>query len=637
MTKNSRQLKRLTTIAVLLLLMTAWHSSNVSARSVSLPKDPTQSITYWKPQVIEPQNDADVALAHSVFEVLLRTWDTARVEPNLYVVKSSSGPWAASLADGNILLSHSAIEVSKNYGKEYTEHLLAFILGHELAHQRAEDLWHQKFLRLAGSQAPEIQARLLKDLKINPNSIAELERREAQADHDGLLIMSSVGYDPFKVIDHKDFFTTWVENLWQISCSEQNIADNVKLACKKARTRALRTRTQLTTVATRNTLFELGIQAYVSGNYSQARQFFSSFGKEYPNASIFTNIGLTYLQQAIDIEKQIAELDPQRAAFLYPIALAENPFPGNKQQSLAMANKRGATDVLITQLSAKRHEQVEQAITQFEKAIRLQPQNRLNYILLASSYLVDDNLFMSRGILQGKYIPKFGEDPTSNILLAITNFKEKHYDKSTALFKAALSSKRNPELHFTNAQSIKYLSVYNLAAAYNHLGKVDQATEAWKKLAKDSKTQGDGYLFLMAVNHVNKNPVTMRVNRRSIQLEHKQTKAKQSASANELWLDGKKYLVMVEKNGNKTVVDDENRIVAVSNVHPIQQRSARTSHAKLISAGDQADRPLKLFGIPSRNIQLSSGTYMAYDNLSLAIHIVNNTIVDWFLYDKQQK
>ena len=243
---------------------------------------------------------------------------------------------------------------------------------------------------------------------------------------------------------------------------------------------------------------------------------------------------------------------------------------------------------------------------------------------------------MSRGILQGKYIPKFGEDPTSNILLAITNFKEKHYDKSTALFKAALNSKRKPELHFTNEQSLKYLSAYNLTSAYQYLGKIDQAIGVWKKLAKDSKTQGDGYLFLMAVNHINKNPVTMRVNKRSIQLQHKQTKAKQSASVNELWLDGKKYLVIVENNGNKKVVDDDNKIIAVSNVHPILQRSARTSHSKLVSVGDQADRPIKLFGIPSRNVQLSSGTYMAYDNLSLAIHIVNNTIVDWFLYDKQQ-
>ena len=633
--------KRTTLVTILLLSLSLSLPGIVSAKSISPPSDPSQSITYWKSQVIEAKTDSDVAMAHSVFNVLLRTWDSARVEPNLYVVKSSSGPWAASLADGNILLSQSAINISKQYGKQYTEHLLAFILGHELAHQRAEDLWHQKFLRLAGSQAPELQAQLLKDLKINPDSIADLERREAQADHDGLLIMSSVGYDPFKVIDHKDFFTTWVENLWQISCSEQNIAATVKLACKKARTRALRTRTQLTTVATQNTLFELGIQAYVAGNYKQARQFFSAFGKEYPNSTIFTNIGLTYLQRAIDLEKEIAALDSKRAVFLYPIALAENPFPKTGQQSHAMANKRGAADILIAQLNSKKHDQLEHAITQFEKAIRLQPQNRLNYILLASSYLVDDNVFMSRGILQGKYIPKFGDDPAGDILLAITNFKEKNYDKSTALFKSSLNARKSRKINFISDQSIQYISSFNLAAAYQYLGKVEKETETWKKLAKAAKKSGDGYLFLMAVNHINKNALTMNVNKRSVKLDHfrnttHKPQTSEASSINELWLDGKKYLVIVERNGNKKIIDDDNNIVAVSNVHPILKRSARTSNSKLVSIGDQADRPLKLFGVPSRSIQLSSGIYMAYDNLSLAIHIINNTVVDWFLYDKQQ-
>jgi len=627
-------------LAFVLLPLIVLFSENIPAKSVSLPEDPSQSITYWKPQVIAPESNSDVALAHSVFEVLLRTWDTARVEPNLYVVNSSNGPWAASLADGNILLSQSAIEICKKYGKQYTEHLLAFILSHELAHQRAEDLWHQKFLRLAGSQAPEIQARLLKDLKINPDSIADLERREAQADHDGLLIMSSVGYDPFKVIDHKDFFTTWVENLWQVSCSRQNITEAVKSACDKARTRALRTRTQLTTVASQNTLFELGVQAYVAGNYQQARHFFSVFGKEYPYSTIFTNIGLTYLQRAIEYEKEIASVDTKRVSFLYPIALAENPFPKSDKQSLALSNKRGATDILVAQLTAKKHDQIEQAITQFEKAIRLKPQSRLNYLLLANSYLVDDNLFMSRGILQGKYIPKFSTDSASNILLAITNFKEKHYDNAVKLFNSALDGSQYNKVSFITDQSIEYISSFNLATIYKYLGKVDAETKIWKKLAEKAKTSGNGYLFIMAVNHINKNAIAMNVNKRSVKFDHHlntphELNLAESSTVNELWLDGKKYLVVVERNGNKKIVDDESHVVAVSNVNPILKRSARASNSKLVSIGDQADRPLKLFGIPSRNIQLSSGSYFAYDNLSLAIHIINNTIVDWFLYDKQ--
>jgi tetratricopeptide (TPR) repeat protein len=639
--RNKRKADLLAFILSTCLLL--W-STSIIAKSVTPtvapPKDPTQSITYWKSQVIDPTTSADIAMAHSVFDVLLRTWDTARVEPNLYVVNSSAGPWAASLADGNILLSKSAIEVCKKYGKQYAEHLLAFILGHELAHQRAEDLWHQKFLRLAGSQAPEIQTQLLRDLEINPDSIAQLETREAQADHDGLLIMSSVGYDPFKVIDHKDFFTTWVENLWQVSCGKQNLEKSVVHACDKARTRALRTRAQLTTVATKNTLFELGVQSYVAGNYQQARHYFSAFGKEYPNSSIFTNIGLTYLQQSIEIENEIVKLDSRRTNFLYPITLAENPFPGTDNQSLAMSSKRGAMDILIAQLTAKKHTQVEKAIEQFEKAIRLQPDNRLNYSLLASSYLVDDNLFMSRGILQGKYVPKFGEDAASNNLLAITNFKEKKYEKSIGLFNAALNTPDGKEIPAVSSQPDKYISSYNLASAYRHLGKPDDEEKVWKLLARTANKEGNGYLFQMAVSHINSNAIETKAVKRSIVINHHlntphEVNLQEASTVNELWLDGRKYLVVLDRNGNKKIIDDESHIVAVSNVHPILKRSARTSNAKMVSVGDSADRPLKLFGIPSRNIQLSSGSYLAYDNLALAVHIINGTVVDWFLYDKK--
>ena len=607
-------------------------SLQVTAKPVVPPQDPTQSITYWKSQVIDPEHDTDIAMAHSVFSVLLRSWDTARVEPNLYVVNSSAGPWAASLADGNILLSRSAIDVCLQYGGQYAEHLLAFILGHELAHQRAEDLWHQKFLRLAGSQAPEIQKQLLKDLEINPDTITQLEEREAQADHDGLLIMASVGYDPFKVVDQKDFFTTWVENLWQVSCSNRQLDRSITTACKKAQTRALRTRTQLTTVATQNSVFELGIHAYVAGNYQQARQFFSAFGKDFPNRSVFSNIGLTYLQQAITVENEIAELDPRRSKFIYPAIVANNPFAKIPSANLASANKRGATDILIAQLTAKKHRLIDSAISQFEKAIRLQPQHRLSYILLASSYLVDDNLFMTRGILQGKYIPKFGEDAATHNLLAITSFKEQKTDDAITHFHAALRSTDSKHNSLLAPDTARYIVTYNLASVLKQQGNNQTRKNAWETLAKYAKQKGNGYLFQLAVYHINSKAIntglkiTPNTNGSTLggQLENKKSLHK----VNELWLDGNKYLVVRNESGNRSIVDDTSQIIGVSNV------SAIANNTTQIVVGDYADRPLKLFGMPSRRIHLTSGEYLAYDNMSLAIHIVNNQIVDWFLYKK---
>ncbi|MGD8886023.1 MAG: hypothetical protein PVF34_10390 [Gammaproteobacteria bacterium] len=621
------------------MVVTLATAATFAAESVSPPDDPRQSINYWKSQVIDEQQDDAVALAHSVFSVLLRSWDTARVEPNLYVVKSHTGPWAASLADGNILLSRSAIDVCLEYGKQHAEHLLAFILGHELAHQRAEDLWHQKFLRLAGSQAPEIQQQLLKDLNINPDTIAQLERREAQADHDGLLIMASVGYDPFRVVEQKDFFTTWVENLWDVSCVNQSRASAITDACKKARTRALRTKAQLAAVATQTTLFELGNRAYVAGHYEQARHYYNAFGKEFPSRAVFANLGLTYLQQAINIEHRIVDIANQSATasrrikFQYPVMLAEAPLP-ETPPAMLVSNKRGASDVLVAQLTDRKRRLLQQAIDQFEKAIRLEPDHRDGYVLLATSYLVDDNTFMTRGILQGKYIPQFADDPTSDLLLAMTSYKENNVAEAIKLFRQALR-KTEATLNPADAQNtLTYTMALNLTAVLEQQHKSQQAINAWKTLAKRANQSGNSYLFQLAVHEVNHNlPADYRNEKLANAiplLGETYPLNRQSNTITELWLDGEKLYVVRTGQGRSLVVDERKRVISASNVtapqHPIQK----------IAPGGNVDRPLKLFGLPSRRIQLHSGEYLAYDHLSLAIHIVNNRIAGWFFYEPGQ-
>ena len=125
------------------------------------PDDPRQSITYWKDHTLNPDKEPLVKQTHDIFSVLLRAWDSSRIEPGLYVVNSTAGAWAASLADGNILLSRQAIEICMRYGKQRGEQLLAFVLAHELAHQRANDLWHQRFFRMVGTQSQKDQTQLL--------------------------------------------------------------------------------------------------------------------------------------------------------------------------------------------------------------------------------------------------------------------------------------------------------------------------------------------------------------------------------------------------------------------------------------------------------------------------------------------
>ena len=378
--------------------------------SVVPPPDPSQSIVFWKPHTISPSEDESVALAQRIFTNLLRAWDSSRVEPALYVVNSSSGPWAASLADGNILLSNDAIKACMDFGAIRAQHLLAFILSHELAHQRADDLWHQKFFRLLGNQLPDVRSRILGELKIDNQTISSVEQKEAQADHDGLIMMASVGYDPHQIIDKKDFFTAWVENIWANPCSAMQRPQQMNKACEQAQSRALRTRAQLKNVASQATLYELGIQAFVAGHFESARQYFTAYGRDYPSRAVYSSLGLTYLAQALQIQEKINHHSDTALKFYYPLLLDASPQSDPIDTTADINEKRGKNSQLIAQLKHQRDQFLDKANSNFEKAIRLEPNHRKTYILLATNYLLAENTFMARGVIQGKYLPKFGAD-----------------------------------------------------------------------------------------------------------------------------------------------------------------------------------------------------------------------------------
>ncbi len=138
----------ITSLGILMALARcSWADSN----TLTPPEDPYQSITFWKPHVIEAEEDLLAQKAHAIFSVLLRAWDNVRIEPRLYVVRSSSGPWAASLADGSILLTRPAIETTMQFGAQRGEHLLAFVLAHELALATAEAATDRAGHRVGGT------------------------------------------------------------------------------------------------------------------------------------------------------------------------------------------------------------------------------------------------------------------------------------------------------------------------------------------------------------------------------------------------------------------------------------------------------------------------------------------------------
>jgi len=616
-------------IVAAILLCTGF---NATAATLAPPDDPTQSINYWKPHTISPRHDPLAEKAQAVFSVLLRAWDSSRLEPSLYVVESAAGPWAASLADGNILLSRSAIEACMNFGEERADHLLAFVLAHELAHQRADDLWHQRFFRLVGTQSPESAKKMLRGLQLDNKLLANIEQKEAQADHDGLIMMASVGYDPYQILDKKDFFTQWVENIWQNSCRVVEDSTAEADACKQAQSRALRARAQLSNVATQAMLYELGVQAFVAGNYFDAERYFTAYGRDYPSRAVLTALALTHMAKALQIQQELIHTGAlQIANFYYPLLLDATAAATPLDRSSDTQGKRSSPDAVSEQQLRKMHRELEKADDYFDKAIRLEPNQKKTYLLLAMSYLIDGNTFMARGVLQGKYIPMFRQDAPSALLLAMTSALEndpKHAHRGfQRLIKQLTDTKQNSAIP---RDLLLYTAYHNYAALLLHAGETDKSLDLWKTLAAESQKNHNAFLFRLALGHINPNAAPTTPRATALQIDGKRlgdavgSVAKNQES--ELWIEGDLYHVFRLNDGSRFVVGKDQKIISA------WQASGRQQLTHGIKIGDNADRSLKTFGIPNRRLHMLSGEYLAYDDYGIAIHIDNNRIAGWFLY-----
>lgn len=635
--------------AVLLIISSAMLASSFALAdnrtSLIPPSDPKQSITYWKEYRLDDDSEL-VQQSQQIFSVLLRAWDQSRIEPKLYVVESEVGAWAASLADGNILLSKQAIETCLSFGKPRGEHLLAFVLAHELAHQRADDLWHQRFFRMIGTSSAESQIKMMAGLKLDADMISQLEQKEAQADHDGLVLMSSVGFDAYQIIDDKDFFTLWVENIWQQNCTDNQSSKSNYNACKQAQARALRTQTQLETVATQSMLYDLGVQEFVAGNYPQSREYFTVYGRDYPGREIISAIGLSYLAEAQDIHKQLVELASgipehgqlsKQVNFYFPLIL-DTDVRVASSATLSSDNKRADTNGLMRRLQKQKALLLDQSISQFEKAIRLAPDHQQTYLLLASAHLLANNSYRVRGVLQGQYVKQFGTDPAVDMLLALTTAIEGDTKQSiNGLRKLADTVKNEMADSPIPGHVLRYSVFYNLAQLYEFTNRTADAEKTWMELAQLSQREGDTLLFRLALTHIDpgkdsvpvkdiQNAPAINGNRLGDTMK---VSGKTSDNRSDLWIDGERFQIVRDNNSRYIIQDDGTLISAWQSDNEV--KGEQISNA--LRLGDPADRPFKTLGIPDRQLNMTSGEYLAYDDYGLAVRISNDMVRGWFLYE----
>lgn len=254
--------------------------------------------------VVSAKEDYLAVRAEDIFErVSMASDKMGNRIPSLIIIKGKGDPWAISLKDGSIVLTHGALKACyKGVTKEDGDSRLAFLLGHELAHLSNNDFWHAFAFTAVEENLKnreikqELMAQLEKtgDIKADdPESDKFIRTKELQADSYGIISMTIAGYDPRAIVDNDtNFFEDWV------SQTTSGMAyDDPRHASPKVRAEFLRS--QLAAVVDAVDYFTFSVALYQLGRYSDAIVLFDAFSEHFPGREVFNNLGLCHYQLAM--------------------------------------------------------------------------------------------------------------------------------------------------------------------------------------------------------------------------------------------------------------------------------------------------------------------------------------------------
>ncbi len=563
-----------------------------------------------KQRAVSATQHSGAAFAHGVFDRIVRAWDSPRQAPTLYVVAADNQVWAASLDDGSIIITLAAVDLARHDLPAVAEARMAFVLAHELGHQRADHGWRQRYFGLSGTQSPapsgQAESGFSRLLRSN---------QERQADAEGVVLMMLAGFDPFGVVGDTQFFDDWIASSQGEPVCDPGARERHP-ACEEALRRVTAAREQLIYVATQAALFNVGTFAFAAGDYKQALRCFTAFGRIFPAPSVHANIGLTHLAIAVNYRERLATRENRQDQLLAPIlVLRDNPLPeGN-------AAVRGDDGIEVARLREQMFAHLDASITAFEKAAQLQPKEPSHYLYLAAGHLLADNLPMAEGILRGKYARQFAAT-TASIMIEAHLAAEKHNDLAARfLIEQAIADLQRDDLT-GEEETLLFAAYQNLAVLANRRGDSEQVETAWSNLARWADRNNRPLLFSLARRRI----LTAPPGRTSATLVTPAPPMQRNSSTEPrqifaLWLDNEKLSLHMHDNGERVVMDSSARIVAAWNRH---EGSA--------ADGITLERLIARYGAPSRAIATARETYLLYGEIGLGFQLQDQRSVGWFRY-----
>ena len=351
-------------LTVLLVILTVWETPALA--------QPVEQIAYWRARYEElsPREDPRVAQAHRIFDRLVQAAGRrSGVVPRLFIVKSD--PWGISLPialpDGWVVVSKGVLDTCYREPARGDDRL-AFVLGHEIAHQLKDDFWHLKFfqaLETAKSQQPQHRTTLQAVEALLRSPHEERPAQELRADEHGILYAAMAGFNTQAIVaadTNVNFFQGWIQ-----ARTPQRIGLGLSDASHPTpEQRAASLRAHLQQVVDHTAVFEAGLWFYDAGDYPKAIRAFEQFLTFFPSREVYHNLAASHHQLALQAYQAWQKETP---VLPFQLSLALDPLTRASEVFLSRRAKAERGTGVATQPADLFREHLDTAITLYREAI----------------------------------------------------------------------------------------------------------------------------------------------------------------------------------------------------------------------------------------------------------------------------